>query len=73
MGGEVRPRPAIMLEIDGIEDISDRGVQVTIRATGKTAWLPIDDIDCLPGAVVIPEWLAKKFNLCGGEHAKGIH
>ena len=57
----MRPTPDIMIPITGIEDETDTGIQVVVRATNKTAWLPKRHLGYLPGAVVVPAWLARKF------------
>ncbi|MFH1629615.1 MAG: hypothetical protein ABIE47_12945 [Pseudomonadota bacterium] len=56
----MRQRASIMVEIDGIEEITDRGIHVVLRGGKKRAWLPKDELDYLPGAVVVPEWLVRK-------------
>lgn len=56
----MRPRPCIQIDIDRILDQTDDGVQVKVTASGKAMWLPLDHIECVPGAVVVPEWLIKK-------------
>jgi len=46
-----------------IEDVGDMtpggGVPVTFR-DGRKAYLPYDDCEWIPGAVVVPLWLARK-------------
>jgi hypothetical protein len=56
----MRPSPDIMIPISGIIDESHKGIQVVVRATNKTAWLPKDHLGYLPGAVLVPVWLARK-------------
>jgi len=56
-----------MVEIDGIEEITEKGVQVVLRGGKKLAWLPKDELGYLPGAVVVPEWLARKIRRGGCE------
>ena len=58
-------RPSIMVEIEGIEDITDKGIHVILRGGKKLAWLPKDELSYLPGAVVVPEWLARKIRRGG--------
>lgn len=54
-------RPTIMLEIEGVGRITDGGgVWVVLKGSKDRVCLPQDHIDCLPGAVVVPEWLARK-------------
>lgn len=54
-------RPTIMLDIEGVDRITKAGgVWVTLKGSGARVCLPQEHIDCLPGAVVIPEWLARK-------------
>jgi len=57
-----RPCPDILLRIRSVEDVTDKGVCVILQESGKRAWLPIDALDFLPGAVVVPGWLAEKMN-----------
>ena len=64
-----RPRPDVMLRIDGIEDETEHGVCVVLRGSGRRAWLPKEELDYLPGAVVVPGWLAKKMQ--GRDAGKG--
>lgn len=49
------------MEISGIPKTTARGVKVISKKTGKSAWLPRAFLDFLPGHVVLPQWLAKKF------------
>lgn len=56
----MRPGPDILMRIESIEDESDRGVCVILKESGKRAWLPKAELDYLPGAVVVPGWLARK-------------
>lgn len=56
----MRPTFDIMIPISGIEEETDEGIQVMVRATNKLAWLPKRHLDYLPGAVVVPVWLARK-------------
>jgi len=58
----MKQRPVIPVEISGIDEITDRGIKVVLRESGETCWLPKDDVDYLPGCVVIPEWLARRMN-----------
>ena len=55
-----RAVPDIMMRIREVGDVTPGGgVRVTF-ADGKTACLPIDACDWIPGAVVVPAWLAKR-------------
>jgi len=56
----MRPSPDIMIPIAGIIDETDNGIQVVVRTTNKATWLPKSHLDYLPGAVLVPAWLARK-------------
>ena len=54
-------RPSIMLDIEAVERVtSGGGVWVRLKGSGMRVCLPQGQYDCLPGAVVITEWLARK-------------
>jgi hypothetical protein len=53
-------RPTIRIEISELLDQQGNCVSVRIRRTGKVANLPVRQVQFLPGAVSVPEWLAKK-------------
>ncbi len=50
-------RPNQVVKITGIGQGSEKGIDVTIEATGKVAWLPRKEVEFLPGHVVIPQYL----------------
>ena len=56
----MKPGPSIRMEITGILEITDNGIQVVSKKTGKAVWLPKDELEYLPGCVMVPEWLMKK-------------
>ena len=68
----MRKRPDVMINIDSVEEITDRGVCVVLQRSGKRAWLPIRELDFLPGAIVAPEWLARKL-LRGDVVERGVN
>jgi hypothetical protein len=57
-------RDLIMVEIDDITDTRPRSVQVIIKQTGKTAWLPREigrrPVQFFRGRVYLPAWLAER-------------
>ena len=55
--------PTVAVEISDIPDTSQRGIQVVIKKTGKTAWLPRRHIEILPGHAIVPVWLLKKMGI----------
>lgn len=66
----MKPGPTIRMEIAGILEISAKGIQVINKKTGKAVWLPKDELQYLPGCVMLPEWLAKKFTVSGAPGAR---
>lgn len=66
-----RPGPDILMRIRSVEDETDSGVCVVLEESGKRAWLPKRELEYLPGAVVVPGWLAKKMNREGREGGVG--
>ena len=56
----MQSQATILLEIDGIDDVSDRGGVRVILKGGRKIWLPGDHLGYVPGAVLVPEWLMKK-------------
>lgn len=66
-----RAVPDIMMRIREVGDVTPGGgVRVTF-ADGRSACLPVDACDWLPGAVVVPVWLAKKIEPQRREGRKG--
>lgn len=59
----MKPRPlqaVVPLEITALLAITDRGLQVRLKATGSTVWLPRAQTQMHPGLAVVLEWLAAK-------------
>lgn len=67
----MKPGPSIRMEITGILEVSDKGIQVINKKTGKAVWLPKDELEYLPGCVMVPEWLMKKFKISGAPARAG--
>lgn len=55
-----RLQTVVALEITALLSTTDRGLQVRLKATGKTAWLPRAQTQLCPGLAVVPEWLAAR-------------
>lgn len=55
--------PTVAVEISDIPDTTPRGIQVVIKKTGKTAWLPRRYVKFLPGHAIVPVWLLKKMGI----------
>jgi hypothetical protein len=55
----MKSRPWVQIPIAQILDETERGLKILTRA-GRRPWLPKDDIDYIPGAVLVPEWLAHR-------------
>ncbi len=59
-------RPYQIVEISGIGEGTEKGIDVTITSTGLVAWLPRKEVDFLPGHVVMPVYLYNEiFGECG--------
>ena len=59
--------PVIPVRIADPPDTVGRRVRVTVAATGKELRLPLEEIDILPGHVLLPAWLARKLARYLGE------
>jgi hypothetical protein len=57
--GVMEMEPDVILKIDSIEDITDRGVCAILEG-GKRIWLPERFCTPIPGALVVPGWLIRK-------------
>lgn len=62
--------PDVMLRIDSIEDITDRGI-CAILAGGKRIWIPERFCTPIPGALVVPGWLIRKIRRTTGKAERG--
>ena len=55
-----RAPPVIPVAISDPPDTIGRRVRVTVLATGRELRLPLEEIDMLPGHVMLPVWLYRK-------------
>lgn len=51
----------MILGIKGIPETTRDGVKVVFSDTGRSAWLPRNEIDFLPHRVIVPMWLYQRF------------
>ena len=52
--------PVIPVAIADPPDTIGRRVRVTVAANGRELRLPLEDVDFLPGHVMLPVWLYRK-------------
>lgn len=64
--------PLTGIEISALGERRGRRIQVTIAATGKTIWLPANEIEIWPRRVILPVWLRDKFMRYLKTEKKGI-
>jgi len=60
----------VNLEITAIGRTTDRGVEVTLKRTGKNAWVSRRMVEFWPGRIEIPAWLAEKLLRAGENDAR---
>ena len=52
--------PCITIEISAILEETPTRIRVVRKGTGRAVWLPKNELGYVPGAVMVPEWLARK-------------
>jgi hypothetical protein len=53
----------VFLPVAEIKEVRDQVVCVVFEKTQKAAWLPLREVDFMPGHIVMPIWLARKIGV----------
>jgi len=61
-----RQPPTVIIPLEAIEAATSRGVRVVIRGRRRGCWVPRGQVEFLPGAMKVPEWLAEVLAPPGG-------